>query len=135
LLGESGRARAAHSGSSRICHLRAVHRAHVFLALAEQEAEQRLRAVAGELGSVYLRSYEPPDGEEIGPLMRVFGQFPEGFLGSADYRRGEDWTVLLLSGSHRCELRLATAVHIVELVGSVVVPAWTAIELVVLPDS
>ena len=47
----------------------------LFLALSEQEAEQRLRASAGELGSLYLCGDEPPDGEEIGPLMRVFRQF------------------------------------------------------------
>ena len=51
----------------------------------EQEDEQRLRAVAGELGSVYLRCYEPPDGEEIGSLMRVFRQFPNGVLRSSPH--------------------------------------------------
>jgi putative transposase len=54
-----------------------------FLVGAEQEDEQRLRAASGELGSLYLRSYEPPDGEAFGTLMRVFRQFLIGFLGSS----------------------------------------------------
>jgi putative transposase len=49
--------------------------ADLFLVGTEQEDEQRLRASAGELGSLYLRCYESPYGEEIGPLMRVFRQF------------------------------------------------------------
>jgi hypothetical protein len=47
----------------------------IFLALSEPEDEQRLRASAGELGSLYLGGDEPPYGEEIGPFMRVFRQF------------------------------------------------------------
>jgi hypothetical protein len=43
--------------------------------LSEQEAEQGLREAAGKRRSLYLRSYEPPDGQEIGSLMRLFGQF------------------------------------------------------------
>ena len=53
---------------------------------AEQEDEQRPRAAAGELGSVHLGGDEPPDGEEIGPFMRVFRQFLNGGLGSPLYR-------------------------------------------------
>src|SRR5829696_10280735 len=53
------------------------------LALPEQEDEQRLRAAAGERGGLHLRGDEPPDGEEIGTLMRVFRQFPNGVLGSS----------------------------------------------------
>src|SRR5215203_6215639 len=47
------------------------------LALPEQEDEQRLRAAAGERGGLHLRGDEPPDGEEIGTLMRVFRQFQD----------------------------------------------------------
>jgi hypothetical protein len=50
-------------------------RAHLFLAIPEQQDEQRLREAAGERRSVHLRCYEPPDGEEIGSFMRLFGQF------------------------------------------------------------
>src|SRR5918993_4192894 len=53
------------------------------LALSEQEAEQRLRAAAGERGSLHLRCHESSDGEEIGSLMRVFRQFLSRFLGSS----------------------------------------------------
>src|SRR5215210_4864029 len=49
--------------------------AHLFLALSEQEAEQGLREAAGKRRSLYLRGYEPPDDQEIGSLMRLFGQF------------------------------------------------------------
>jgi hypothetical protein len=38
----------------------------IFLAFSEQEDEQRLRAAAEELGSLYVCCYEPFDGEEIG---------------------------------------------------------------------
>ena len=48
----------------------------ILLALSEQEAEQRLREAAGELGGLYLRGDESPDGEAIGLLMRLFRQFP-----------------------------------------------------------
>ena len=41
----------------------------------EQEDEQGLRAASGELGSLHPRGDEPPDGEEIGPPVRVFRQF------------------------------------------------------------
>jgi hypothetical protein len=58
--------------------------ADLFLSLSEQEAEQRLRASGGELGSLYsLCGDEPPDGEEIGPLMREFRQFHDGVLRSS----------------------------------------------------
>ena len=60
---------------------------HVFLALSEQEDEQGLREVAGERRSLHLRGYEPPDGEEIGPLMRVFRQFHNGVLRSSPMRQ------------------------------------------------
>ncbi len=49
----------------------------------EQEDEQRLRKAAGEWRSLHLRSYESPDGEEIGSLMRLFRQFLDGILGSS----------------------------------------------------
>ena len=48
---------------------------NILMVGAEQEDEQRLRASAGELGSLHLRGDEPLDGKEIGPLMRVFRQF------------------------------------------------------------
>src|SRR5215210_2739828 len=57
--------------------------AHLFLALSEQEAEQGLREAAGKRRSLYLRGYEPPDDQEIGSLMRLFGQFLDGVLGSS----------------------------------------------------
>jgi hypothetical protein len=49
--------------------------ADVFLDRPEQKDEQRLRAAAGERRSLYLCSDESPDGEEIGSLVRLFGQF------------------------------------------------------------
>ena len=49
---------------------------------AEQEDEQGLREASGQLGSLHLRGDEPPDGEAIDPLMRVFRQFLYGVLGS-----------------------------------------------------
>ena len=52
-------------------------RENIFMNRPEQEDEQGLREAAGELGSDHLRGHEPPDGEEIGPLMRVFRQFLE----------------------------------------------------------
>jgi hypothetical protein len=33
------------------------------------------RGYPRKFGSVHLRGYEPPYGQEIGPLMRVFRQF------------------------------------------------------------
>lgn len=47
----------------------------------EQKDEQRLRASAEEHRSLYLRGYESPDGEEIGPLMRVVRPFLYAVLG------------------------------------------------------
>ena len=52
-------------------------REDLFLALSEQEDEQRLRASAREFGSLHLRGDEPPDGQEIGSLMRLVRQFLE----------------------------------------------------------
>src|SRR5215211_336345 len=46
----------------------------LFLVGTEQAIEQGLREAARKLGSLHLRGDEPPDGEEIGPLMKVFGQ-------------------------------------------------------------
>jgi hypothetical protein len=57
--------------------------ANLLMALSEQEDEQRLRASSGELRSPHLRGDEPPDGEEVGSLMRVFRQFPKSVLGSS----------------------------------------------------
>ena len=47
----------------------------------KQEDEQGLREAAGERGSLHLRCHEPPDGEEIGPFMRLFRQFPSTHSG------------------------------------------------------
>ena len=52
--------------------------ANFFLVGTEQEDEQRLRASAGELGSLYLRCYESPYGEEIVSLVRVFTAYCSG---------------------------------------------------------
>src|SRR5919107_3670949 len=49
----------------------------LLVAFSEQEDEQRLREAARKVRSVPLRCYEPPDGEEIGPFMRVFRQFQD----------------------------------------------------------
>src|SRR5688500_806919 len=57
--------------------------AHLRLVGTEQEAEQRLRAAAGELRSLHLCGHESPDGEKIGSLMRLFGQFLYGVLRSS----------------------------------------------------
>src|SRR5215207_4105756 len=73
--GESGRARAAHGGSCKICLLRAVHRANLFMVGTEQEAEQGLREAAGERRSLHLRGDESLDGEAFGSLMKLFRQF------------------------------------------------------------
>jgi transposase len=43
----------------------------------EQEDEQRLRAVVGDERGVHLRGDESSDGEEIGPLLRLFEWFLE----------------------------------------------------------
>ena len=58
-------------------------REDLFLVGTEQEDEQRLRAATRKLGSLNLRGDEPPDGEEIGPVMRVFRQFLDGVLRSS----------------------------------------------------
>jgi transposase len=42
-----------------------------------------LREACGELGSLHLCGDEPPDGEEIGSIMRLFRQFLDGFLRSS----------------------------------------------------
>jgi hypothetical protein len=57
-------------------------REDLFLVGTEQEDEQRLRASAEVRRSLYLRCYESPDGEEIGPLMRVVRQFLYAVLGN-----------------------------------------------------
>jgi hypothetical protein len=41
------------------------------------------QAVAPEGRSLHLRSDEPPYGEEIGTLVRVFGRFLDGVLRSS----------------------------------------------------
>src|SRR5215213_542706 len=43
----------------------------------KQEAEQRLREAARDRRSLHLGGDEPPDGEEISTLVRLFGQFQE----------------------------------------------------------
>jgi transposase len=50
----------------------------VFLDGPEQEDEQGLRKANRDKRGVHLRGDESPDGEEIGPLVRVFGQFQKG---------------------------------------------------------
>jgi hypothetical protein len=55
-------------------------RADLPVALSEKEDEQGLRAAIGEWRSFHPRGDELPDGEEIGSLMRVFGQFPSWTL-------------------------------------------------------
>jgi len=49
------------------------------LALSEQEDEQRLREATRERRSLHLRGYEPPDGEEIGSLVRFSDSFKAKF--------------------------------------------------------
>src|SRR5215217_1227001 len=68
----------------------------VFMALSEQEDEQRLRAAAGERRSLHLRGDESPDGQAFGSLMRLFRQFQD----EVQLRR----TPLLLTALHarRC---------------------------------
>ena len=46
--------------------------ANIFLNRPEQEDEQRLREVDPDERGVHLRSDEPSDGREIGPLVRLF---------------------------------------------------------------
>jgi hypothetical protein len=41
----------------------------------EQEDEQGLREAARDWRSLHLRADESPNGEEIGPLMKLFGRF------------------------------------------------------------
>jgi hypothetical protein len=65
------------------------------LALSEQEAEQRLRAAAGELRSVHLRGHESPNGEEIGSLVRLFRQFQGEVRTMGPMRLLGSWTKLL----------------------------------------
>ena len=75
----------------------------LFMAWPEQEDEQGLRASAGDWRSVYLRGDEPPDGEEIGSLMRVFRQFqrevPRIYLPRTPVNRGKTKD-LTLRGLH-----------------------------------
>ena len=47
-----------------------------------------IRAATRQLGSLHLRSEEPPYGEEIGSLVRVFGQFRYRILGSSGHGSG-----------------------------------------------
>jgi hypothetical protein len=42
--------------------------------LSEQTDEQGLREAHRDERSIHLRGDEPPDGEAIGSLMRLFGQ-------------------------------------------------------------
>ena len=51
--------------------------------VSEQEAEQGLREATGERRSLHLHSDEPPYGQEIGTLVRLFGQFQYGVLRSS----------------------------------------------------
>ena len=48
---------------------------HFFLDRPEQEDEQGLRKANRDERGVYLRSDESPNGEAVGPLMRLFGRF------------------------------------------------------------
>src|SRR3954468_458022 len=72
--GESGRARAAHGGSCRICLLRAVHREDLLLDRPKPTYEQGLRAARRDGGGVHLRGNESSDGEAVGSLVRLFGR-------------------------------------------------------------
>ena len=49
--------------------------ADIFLDGPEKEDEQGLREANRDKWGVHLRSDEPSVGEEIGPLVRLFGQF------------------------------------------------------------
>ncbi len=72
---ETGGVRGARAGSCRIYLLRLVHRAHLLLALSEQTDEQGLREVVCERRSVRVHGYDPADGEEVGPCLRISKQF------------------------------------------------------------
>src|SRR5215204_4377896 len=76
--GESGRARAAHGGSCRICHLRAVHRKDIFMVRAEQEDEQRLREAMCERRSVGICCNESPHVEAARSCLTTFHTASEG---------------------------------------------------------
>ena len=72
---------------------------------AEQEAEQGLREATRERRSLHLHSDEPPYGEEIGTLVRLFGQFrkecsPKFAAGAciAPVLRGARWICVWMSG-------------------------------------
>jgi hypothetical protein len=71
---------------------------------AQQEDEQRLRAASGELGSLHLRSDEPPYGEAFGTLMRVFRQFhgevPRIHLPRSRVNRGKTKVPVIGWGNH-----------------------------------
>src|SRR4051795_8390629 len=58
-------------------------RAHVLLALSEQEDEQGLREVVRKRGSVRLRRDDTADGEAVGPCLRLSRQFLEKLFGKA----------------------------------------------------
>src|SRR5215211_1818260 len=75
---ETGGERAARVGSCRIYLLRSVHRAYVLLDRPQQTDEQGLRETHRDERGLHLRGDEPPNGEEIGSLMRIFGRFLEG---------------------------------------------------------
>ena len=53
----------------------------------EQEAEHGLREATQELGGLHSHSDEPPHGEEIGTLVRLFGQFLRGILRSSPQKK------------------------------------------------
>jgi hypothetical protein len=53
-------------------------RAHLLVALAEQEDEQGLRTIVCHRRSVHLRGDESLDGAALGSLMKLFGQFHKG---------------------------------------------------------
>src|SRR3982750_3338422 len=59
-------------------------RAHVLLALSEQEAEQGLREVVRKRGSVRLRRDDTADGEAVGPCLRLSRQFLERLSGNSE---------------------------------------------------
>jgi hypothetical protein len=67
----------------------------VLLARPEPPHEQGLRTAAGELGSVRIHCDESPDGEEVGPLVRLFRQFPIAVCNGIEPSlcRGSDGTV------------------------------------------
>src|SRR5215203_7382718 len=53
--------------------------AYVLLDRPQSTDEQGLREAYRDKRSVHLRSYEPPNAEEIGSLMRFFGQSQNGY--------------------------------------------------------